>query len=216
MRKVVLATTFWGTMKDKTIAEAHEEELRTERDYWGNMLAKGAQMTRFDDTGESAREIIRDMLANEEKIALKIQQEMVDQEKELAGTTAGETLHRELTRMAELYEKRVQKLEQEMEAALQARDFELREVKEQRAQQVEREKRVLQSQIDVLRAQVREDAKVREMAFDAQLLALRKDREVRTSFPKPSTLLFCTPTTTFGHVGNPSWQIFNSSPQTPR
>jgi hypothetical protein len=174
LRKVVLATTFWSEMKNLQRAVEHEEELKTNPDYWGGMLAKKATMTQFHDTRDSALSIIRGILLHEEKITLKIQREMVDQKLDLIQTTAGETLKRELSEMAQQYEKLVQKLQQEKVDALKARDFELKEVKEEQARKSEKIRQTFQDQLDALKANNREELRARDMEFDARLRTMRK------------------------------------------
>ncbi|KAF7507829.1 hypothetical protein GJ744_009993 [Endocarpon pusillum] len=180
LRKVTLATTFWGEMRNLHRAAEHEEELKSNPDYWGEMLAKKASMTQFHDTKDSAQNIIRDLLENEEKITLKIQEEMVDQKLGLIQTTAGETLKRELTEMAEQHEKQVQMLKQEIETALQMRDYELKEIKEQQARKSERARQTFQNQMDALKAHNREELRARDMEFDARLMTIRRQQETET------------------------------------
>jgi hypothetical protein len=197
LRKVVLATTFWGEMKNLQRAAEHEGELKSNPDYWGDMLAKKATMTQFHDTKDSALDIVRGLLENEEKITLKIQQEMVDQKLDLIQTTAGETLKRELTEMAERYEKQVQKLKQEMDAALQARDFELTEIKEQQARKSERARQIFQNQMDALKAYNREELRARDMEFDARLMTIKRRQEVGALFLLPLSLHSQSPLSSF-------------------
>ena len=169
LRKVVLATTFWGEVKNLAKAKVHEEELSTNKNYWGDMISKKATMTRFHDTQESALKILRGLLEIEEQISLKIQQEMVDQKLNLANTSAGETLGRELNAMAERYAKDLERHKLEMNAALKARDVELQEVKEEQARKTEELLQVMYNQKEVLNARRRDEVRIRDMEFDARL-----------------------------------------------
>lgn len=179
LRKVVLATTFWGEMKNQIRAEEHEKELRTHSDYWGDMLANKATMKRFHDTQDSALNILRGLLQNEEGITLKIQKEMVDDERDLAETTAGSILQHELKQIAERYEEKIKQLRKEMEAGKKAYDQELVEVKEMQMTKAERDKRMLRDQMDVLRAQTRERLREQDMEFEARMRKIIKEQEVR-------------------------------------
>ena len=170
-------------MKDTAMAEAHERELKEVPEYWGDMLAKGARIERFGDSRESAWSLIRGLLAVEKRITLRLQRELVDEKLELAETTAGDILHRELAKMAKRYEDRVEKLRGEMETL----DHELKAAKKVGAERADRERRAFQRQIDVLRAGNREDVRQREMEYDAQLLALQRERDVSV----PPFTLFC-------------------------
>ena len=178
MRKVVLATTFWGEMKNIDKGYDHEEELRATPDYWGDMLDKKATMTRFHDTKESALNILHALLKDEEEVSLKIQQEMVDHNLELAKTSAGETLEGELSAMAERYARDLEKHKQDMDVALKARDLELQEVKESQARKTEELLNAMQNQREVLNARKRDDIRVRDMQFDARMRRMLHEQEV--------------------------------------
>lgn len=186
LRKVVLATTFWGQMVNREKALQHEEELRTNPDYWGDMLSKEAKMVRFDDTQESALSILRGLMEKEEKISLQIQQEMIDQDLDLSQTTAGEFLNKELNAMAEKYQRDLERYKQEMEAALAAHDVELREIKEEQARKTESILQAMQNQREVLNSRRRDEIRMRDMQFQARLRQL-KEQEVSqpTCVPPP-------------------------------
>lgn len=189
LRKVVLATTFWGEMINTDKALQHEEELKTNPDYWGDMLSKKATMTRFHDTQESARNILRGLMENEEKISLQIQQEMIDQNLDLAQTTAGEFLNKELNAMAEKYERDLERYKQEMRAALAAHDVELREIKEDQARRTQSILQAMQDQKEVLNARRRDEIRVRDMQFNARLRQF-KEQEVSQPIPLPNGEFF--------------------------
>ena len=178
LHKVVLATTFWGEMSNNQRAEEHEIELRTKPEYWGDMISKKAAMTQFLNTKDSALDIIRELLRNEEKITLKIQREMVDQNLDLIQTSAGETLKRELCEITEKYEKEIVSIRKEMEAALKAHDIELHEVKEKQTQRSDHMRQALVNQMDILKYQTKEDLRAREMEFDARLMAMVNEQKV--------------------------------------
>ena len=184
LRKVVLATTFWGEMVNTTKALQHEEELKTNSDYWGDMLSRKATMARFHDTQESALNILRGLMEKEEKISLQIQQEMIDQDLDLSQTTAGEFLNKELNAMAEKYQRDLERYKQEMDAALAAHDVELREIKEDQARKTQGILEAMENQKEVLNARRRDEIRMRDMQFRARLRQL-KEQEVSqpTSFP---------------------------------
>jgi hypothetical protein len=193
LRKVVLATTFWGEMNNLDRARQHEEELKTNPEYWGDMLTKKATMTRFHDTQESAFQILRGLMQNEEKISLKIQTEMVDYKLDLDKTTAGESLNQELTRMAAKYAKDLDRHKEEVKAALMARDLELQEIK---ADQVRKTKELLhkmQNQKETLNARRRDELRMQDMKFDAHFQRLVKEQEVPAPPPLVLPLKDCLP-----------------------
>ena len=192
LRKVVLATTFWEEMTNKQRAQAREEDLRTNPEYWADMLAKGASMTQFHNTQESALQTIGSLLDNEDKIVLKIQKEMVNDGLDLIDTTAGEALKQELTAKIEKYERDIENLRREHIEARKARDKEMEEIKAIATQRALETKREFQSQIGRLESQNREHLRQQGMDFDMRFLALRKQEKVGDS----STRMFpdSTPT----------------------
>ena len=193
LRKVVLATTFWGVMNNKERAKEHEIELETDPDYWGDMMAKNARMTRFLDTKDSALEIIRDILKNEEKITLKIQHEMVDKQQELIDTSAGEIVRHELSGKIEKYEKELADLKEQIEEAKKAHDDELKDANTSAVRRTDRMKKQLQDQMDLLKTQNREDLRKREMEFDARMVALAKTQKQQQEVVQFPFLVITTP-----------------------
>ena len=159
-------------------AKDHEEELRATPEYWGSMLSKKATMTRFHDTRESALNILRGLLKNEERVSLKIQQEMVDQDLDLGRTTAGETLDKELSAMAERYARDLEDHRRQMDKALKARDIELEEIKADQVRRIEDLLEKMQNQREVLNAQRRDDIRDRDMQFEARLRKMLHEQEV--------------------------------------
>lgn len=79
LKNVVLATTRWG-IADKSgeadLAKQHEEQLRTDPDFWAPMIKRGARMARFEDTQDSALQILLS-LADQRPVVLQIQEELV-------------------------------------------------------------------------------------------------------------------------------------------
>lgn len=184
LRKVVLATTFWGETNNPERAKQHEEELRNNPEYWGEMLSKKATMTRFHDTQESALEILRGLLVQEKKISLKIQEEMVDQNLDLANTSAGETLSDQLSKMAEKYAKDLERHKQDLRSEF---DHELQEVKQDQLRRAEIMLQKMRDQQEVLNANRRDELRDRDMLLDAQEARFRK------AFKEQEVSLFLVP-----------------------
>ena len=92
LKNVILVTNMWGEVS-RDIGEAHEEELSNK--FFKLALANGAQMVRHNNSTKSARQIVRRIVANR-PVALRIQQELVDEQKDIVNTTAGEAINREL------------------------------------------------------------------------------------------------------------------------
>ena len=84
LRNVVLTTTMWDK-ENQPIALQREGELR--EDFWQPMLARGCQMARFHYTHQSAWAII-DGFDISARRPMQVQEEIVDQKKNLRETAA--------------------------------------------------------------------------------------------------------------------------------
>jgi len=94
-RGVVLVTTMWDKLKSKEVGEAREEDLKT--NFWAPMIANDASIRRFENTPESALAIIDNLVAQRrEGVVLLLQEELVDLERTLKETKAGQALYQSL------------------------------------------------------------------------------------------------------------------------
>lgn len=123
MENVVIVTNMWNQVTLET-GVAREEELKS-GDFFGPLLERGARMMRHDGTFESATKIAR-LFCNNKPRRLRIQRELVDEQKEIFETEAGIELDRELAAMATKYKQEMDQLTKEMKDAIQERDEETR------------------------------------------------------------------------------------------
>ena len=97
--KVILATTMWDVVKEK---EGAERELDLRRVFWKKMISQGSNMFRFTGTYESAWDIVRHILQPRIlPLSLLIQQELIDLQKLLPETEAGQCLREALEHILE-------------------------------------------------------------------------------------------------------------------
>jgi hypothetical protein len=96
MPNVVMATTMWGKLIDKKEGEAREEELKG--DFWKEMITNGCTIERFEDTHESAWNII-DSLAEKNCADVLLPHELVDVRLRLNETKAGIALTKVLEKL---------------------------------------------------------------------------------------------------------------------
>ena len=89
---VALVTNMWGEVS-RNIGEAREYELLS--DLFELVIREGAQMIRHHNTVESAHNVIRRIVAAR-PVVLEIQRELIDERKNIAITTAGQVIKREL------------------------------------------------------------------------------------------------------------------------
>jgi hypothetical protein len=88
--KVVLVTTMWDKV-NPVVGERRQSEL--EYKYFHELLRRGATAMRFNNTRQSAWEIMEAVFAESEREAVLIQEELVDLKKRLNETSAGKALY---------------------------------------------------------------------------------------------------------------------------
>ncbi|PCH42115.1 hypothetical protein WOLCODRAFT_137708 [Wolfiporia cocos MD-104 SS10] len=106
MKNVMIVTNMWNNV-EQPVGEAREEELRTR--FFQDAVLHHARMSRHNDTRESAHQILKSMLANQAEV-LRVQTEMVDENKTVLETGAGVELERELNALAEKHERAMKEL----------------------------------------------------------------------------------------------------------
>lgn len=131
-RNILLVTNMWSGV-DPNVGEARERELRSNDKFFKPALDKGAQMLRHNGSQASAHAILR-RLVGLAPATLLVQDEMVNQEKDLVHTTAGAGIMCELKEQTERHAKALEQLFLSMEAARLADDEETREILQEEAQ----------------------------------------------------------------------------------
>ena len=108
--RVVLGTTNWGEV-DKNVAKKREHQLTN--NFWNTMIALGSRSLPFDQTKESARAFLDVILSqlefgeNEEIMSdkvLRIQNELVELDRKIPETSAGQELRYSLKQLREMQE----------------------------------------------------------------------------------------------------------------
>jgi hypothetical protein len=112
LKNVIIVTNMWGDVTAES-GKARERELANDDAFFKPVLRKGALMLPHFNTVESAHTIFRHILNNRPQ-ALQIQQEIVDEHKDISQTAAGERLNRELQKLAKKYEEEIKRLEEDM------------------------------------------------------------------------------------------------------
>lgn len=177
LKNVILATTFWSQVP-KGKGEQREEELRSTPEWWGDMVAKGSKLARFDNTRDSALEIISSLIGKE-KISLSIQKEMVDQGLDINKTAAGEALNAELEDLTKKFEEDVLKLHEEIRIAKAEHDIELEQALAVQTSRTEKTIENLRSQQENLNEVRREEMKAMQQEMDDRLLKAKREYDER-------------------------------------
>ena len=124
LQNVVIVTNMWEDVHPE-IGEAREAELKEDNMFFKPALDKHAKIARHDNTCASAERIIRSLL-NKPYVPLCIQQELVDEKKEITETSAGQELNRDLNEQIERHKLEMRELNDSMEQAMWADDPETR------------------------------------------------------------------------------------------
>jgi hypothetical protein len=115
LKNVAIVTNMWGEVS-QAIGEARERELATEEMFFGSAIGNGAVLLRHNKTVQSAQAILRHVVHNR-PLALRIQQEIVDERKDLEDTGAGEVLYRDLKAQARKHREELEEIMRRMEGA---------------------------------------------------------------------------------------------------
>jgi hypothetical protein len=167
-KNVVLATTFWEGITP-AIGAQREKELCENRDFWGGMLEKGAQMVRLQRDRQSGLQLIEKISANE-KIILDVQDEMVNQGKAIGETEVLKSEREELERVQRA-------LEAEREAARLQMEFEQERARKDQEEKLKREREKLRQQREAER--VAEERRQARAKREAQILYEKRLEEIR-------------------------------------
>lgn len=117
LKNVMLVTSRWEGMTsedDLYVAEEREKELKNAGGYWHAMLNFGASYYRYDNTAETGRKIISQLVRNSPAF-LQIQKELKEGLK-LGDTAAGKALIEKYEKDRLEQEKKLQKQQEELDA----------------------------------------------------------------------------------------------------
>ncbi|KAK9784610.1 putative P-loop containing nucleoside triphosphate hydrolase protein [Seiridium cardinale] len=174
LKKVTLVTTRWDKVTEPE-GSSREQELTTKEEFWGHLVSKGAQTYRHRNDVESARELIETFVVNKtgvSEITLAIQEQMVQCNRSLDDTDAGQELSGALLAAQLKFKKEVADVKYMMEEALRTRDKEA-------AEQLEREQAAMNLKLDKLNRD-REELKVSlEKLQEERIARLERKIEVQ-------------------------------------
>ncbi|KAA8913674.1 P-loop containing nucleoside triphosphate hydrolase protein [Sphaerosporella brunnea] len=123
LRNVLLTTTQWSNV-DPIKGEERERELKTKGKFWKPPLDRGATLSRFYGDQQSGLELIHKLMGREPK-ALDIQEQIVDQNMPLIGTSAGQALHQSLLKSLNSCAEDLESTKEALQEAQKSNDTEL-------------------------------------------------------------------------------------------
>lgn len=162
---VVLATTRWVNVTPDEGLE-REQQLCTNPKMWKRMIDHGSKVMRQDRDEVSAFAILQYLIRRRRPVVLEIQKELVDNNKTLDETSAGQELHVELEKQKRDYERQIIALRKEMEEAIAKMNRDMQEELEAEKERLERKleearenDRQLQANREEIRRQMAEEAR---------------------------------------------------------
>ena len=126
LRNVILVTTMWEKVDEKT-GLVREEELVATPEFWGLMRDKGSRIVRHHNDHESAMRLLQILVSRppaEATIVLDVQSQMVDGGMTLGETDAGQEIELTLTRERTKYEEELLQTRADKQEALAIQDQE--------------------------------------------------------------------------------------------
>ena len=137
LKNVVLVTNMWSEVSPEV---GKDREKQLSGDFFKPVLDLGARMVSHHDTVESAHGIIRGILKNH-PAALRIQKEVVDENKDIINTAAGEAVSEELDKQMKEHQAELKKVQEDMAQAIKDND-------ERAKRELEEDRKKLQAQMD--------------------------------------------------------------------
>jgi len=125
----------WGEVTHE-VGEARERELASI--FLKPALDKGARMIPHHNTGRSAHDVIRHIM-NNHPVVLQIQRELVDEQKDVTNTAAGEAVDTELAEEIKRHEADLNAVREEMMRTLEEKRERARQMLEEETMRLEEE-----------------------------------------------------------------------------
>ncbi|KAG6379450.1 P-loop containing nucleoside triphosphate hydrolase protein [Boletus reticuloceps] len=146
LQNVLLVTNMWSKV-DPDEGEARERELANKDKFFKPALDRGARMLRHDGSQESTYAILRHLVGLEPSTLL-VQDEMVNQEKDLAHTTVGANIMCDLKEQGERHAEALEDLCIGIEAARLAEDEETRQILQDEARKAREKVEQIRSDLE--------------------------------------------------------------------
>ncbi|KDR76127.1 hypothetical protein GALMADRAFT_96584 [Galerina marginata CBS 339.88] len=174
---VIIVTNMWGDVS-KEIGEQREDQLATQDIFFKPTLEKGARLLRHDATRDSTHNILRHIIDNH-PLPLQIQQEIVEQARDIGETSAGIELQNEfIIAEAEKHQEELRKLHQEAEEAIRVKEEENRRRMEMEAKKHEEERLRVEDEARKLAAELERQRLEVEKSLREAAERVRKEAEI--------------------------------------
>ena len=176
LQNVVIVTNMWGGV-NRRVGEKREAELKGKDIFFKPVLKKDARMARHLNTVDSAQDILRLILRNT-PLPLSIQVELVDEQKDISRTSAGEELNRELNARIRKHKEEMRALEEEVHRAMRDKNEDIRKELEEETKKMEGEIKRIEVEAERMASDYRrreQELKALETQLAEQEAALHDD-----------------------------------------
>ena len=168
LKNVVITTTMWAQV-DPATGDMRERRLQTEDKFFKPAIDGGAKMVRHDNTPESARKIVWDIVQRNSPEVLCIQKELVDEHLNITATSVVRELDRNLADLRERHDREIQELTRRLEAALEGDARGRGEVEEKRRNAEIAHRRMEANREHLAQRYAEEKAAMRRMIDELQI-----------------------------------------------
>lgn len=155
--RVCIVTTRWDEV-DEATGSQRESDLKHDQNFWGEMIRQGARTVRHQNTPESARRVISDLIQSHEGqpcSPLNIQRQMVDEGKPLHETAAGAEVAKELLEQQRKHEQEKREWHAEWRKALSDKDRELAKTMEEQQKRSQAQIERCRQDLEAFKSQAR-------------------------------------------------------------
>jgi hypothetical protein len=174
-KNTILATTMWEK-EDQRVAEKREQSLITGSAFWALMIKRGAQVRRHKNTPESVRELLKPFVERRQsKVVLSIQKELVDEQKDLVDTGAGQHAAKELQRVQQEMRQELSELKTLHADAIKARERDVASIYQDQVVKTQQRVRELQEKTLNLRTDMQQQLSKRNAAHERAIAKLSRE-----------------------------------------
>jgi hypothetical protein len=176
LSSVVLVTTMWSKIAEQ-VGRARENELKTKKEFWGDMIGHGSAVFQHDDTTESAMRIVTYLVEQGRPTVLSLPKQIREEGRRLEETAAGQALHDEKQNLIAKYQPERDAAEAELREARTQGDVQQLNLAEQKLHRAE--SRIAQHQAEMAKLEALHEEITREAkeAYEEQAKDLERERQ---------------------------------------
>ena len=176
LRSVVLASTMWDKVDPQEGMNRQQELVSTDA-FWGDMVKAGSRVMTHDNTADSAFMIIDSIVRAGDNMTLDIQRQLVDEGKDLEGTSAGQEQLKKYLAEKSKAESRLKKKEREFDEALQSRQRDYARQIKQEQQAYAHQISEKEHQLSAMRINVEELRKEKQAQWEREQAEIARKRK---------------------------------------